>query len=118
LWDGATLAPLAINHWYWTGDTRISSVAVGDVAGDDVYEIVTGGYYHDGSRMVAQLCVWSLYSLSLQGATSRYNYDDTYAYSVALGNVDRDDSLEIATGGLFWEDLIMQWAQLKIWEAT
>ena len=59
VWDGATLALENIKTWYWTNDTDIYSVAVGDVDGDGKNEIVTGGYYNDGTRNIAQLCVWA-----------------------------------------------------------
>ena len=44
----------------------INSVAVGDVDGDGQVEVVTGGFYDDGVRNVAQLCVWSGSSLVLE----------------------------------------------------
>ena len=44
--------------WYWVADTVIYAVAVGDVDGDGQNEIVTGGWFDDGTRRVAQLCVW------------------------------------------------------------
>ena len=48
-----TLALENVKAWYWTGNTVINSVAVGDVDGDGQVEIVTGGYYYDG---VTQYC--------------------------------------------------------------
>ena len=59
VWDGATLALKNVQTWYWTSSTEIRSVAVGNVDGDAATEIVTGGNYYDGTRGVAQLCVWS-----------------------------------------------------------
>ena len=48
VWDGELLAVENIQTWYWTGDTQISSVAVGNVDADVYKEIVTGGYYNNG----------------------------------------------------------------------
>ena len=60
VWDGATLELKNVQTWYWsTWYTDIWSVAVGDVDGDGKTEIVTGGDYWDGTRVVAQLCVWT-----------------------------------------------------------
>ena len=58
VWDGATLTLKNVKTWYWTGDTSINSVAADDVDGDPQIEIATGGSYFDGSRQVAQLCIW------------------------------------------------------------
>jgi len=58
VWDGETLevGPLAV--WFWTGDTRINSVAVGNVDADVYKEIVTGGFFDVGANLNSQLVVW------------------------------------------------------------
>ena len=43
----------------------INSVALGDVDGDGQVEVVTGGYYNDGVRNVAQLIEWNGLNLSV-----------------------------------------------------
>ena len=46
----------------------INSVALGDVDGDRQTEIVTGGYFNDGSRNVAQLIEWNGANLAVIGS--------------------------------------------------
>ena len=55
VWNGATLTTQGTSSWYWFGDTEISSVAIGSVTGSGTQDIVTGGYFNDGTRDVAQL---------------------------------------------------------------
>ncbi len=59
VWDGATLALKNVKTWYWSSDTYINSVTVGDVDANGKNEILTGGDYWDSTRTVAQLCVWA-----------------------------------------------------------
>jgi hypothetical protein len=99
VWSGATLASEDVTNWYWTGNTNIRSVAVGDVDGDSQTEIVTGGYYHDGTRHRAQLCVWSGATLASEDVTNWYWTGNTAIFSVAVGDVDGDAQTEIVTGG-------------------
>ncbi|MGA2767516.1 MAG: hypothetical protein ABSF24_04285, partial [Candidatus Bathyarchaeia archaeon] len=68
-----TIAPILphlqlkrVSGWYWVSDTTITSVVEGDVNGDGSVEIVTGGYYYDGTRDVAQLAVWNGTTLALK----------------------------------------------------
>jgi hypothetical protein len=58
VFDGSSLSSAGAKTWYWVDDTVIESVACTDVDVDGAVEIVTGGYYFDGTRDVAQLCVW------------------------------------------------------------
>ena len=58
-WNGADLDYEDVSVWYWTTHTRIYSIAAGDLVLDSKPEIVTGGYYHDGSRRNAQMCLWT-----------------------------------------------------------
>ena len=60
VWNGADLTLNDEKSWYWTGDTAVFSVAICNVDGDGEVEIITGGYFYDGSRGVAQLVVWEM----------------------------------------------------------
>jgi hypothetical protein len=103
--------------WYWQSDTHIYSVAKGDVDGDGKTEIVTGGYYDDGTRDVAQLCVWNGATLALENVRTWYWTDDTWVMSVAIGDVDGDNGVEIVTGG--WHNDGTRWnAQLCVWDGA
>jgi hypothetical protein len=59
VWNGATLALENVQTWYWTSHTAINSISAVDVEGDTKIEIVTGGYYSNGTHNIAQLCVWA-----------------------------------------------------------
>jgi hypothetical protein len=117
VWNGATLAVKKVKTWYWTGNTNIRSVAIGDVDGDDKVEIVTGGYYHDGTRNNAQLCVWNGATLASENIRTWYWTSQTAVFSVAIGDVDGDLNVEIVTGGGY-NDGTRVVAQLCVWNGA
>jgi hypothetical protein len=117
VWDGPTLAVENVRTWYWTGYTLISSVAVGDVDGDAQMEIVTGGYHSDGTRLVAQLCVWEGATLALDNVRTWFWTGDTDISSVAIGDVNSDGAVDVLTGGKYF-DGSRYVAQLCVWSGA
>ena len=84
-------------------DTVINSVALGDVDGDGQVEVVTGGYYFDGTRNVAQMVVCSGSTLEFENIKSWYWVGNTTINAVVAGDVDGDFLKEIVTGGAYYD---------------
>ena len=61
-----------VTSWFWTSDTNVAVTATGDVNGDGKAEIVTAGYYNDGTRWVTQLVVWNASTLTAINAQAWY----------------------------------------------
>ena len=101
------LTVLNYGYWYWTGDTQISSVAIGDVNGDGKNEIVTGGAFNDGTRWNALLHVLNASTTSTAFTVLNYGNwywtGDTQISSVAIGDVNGDGKNEIVTGGSYFD---------------
>ena len=109
-----------VRNWSGSGYPRAPSVAIGNIDADPALEIVTGNQYWDGTRWQAQLAVWdgsSAFALSFQGGRTWYWVGETDITSVAIGDVDRDGSMEIVTGGQYL-DGIGYVAQLCVWDGA
>jgi hypothetical protein len=117
VWNGTTLTPLNVVTWYWTSNTQISSIAIGDVDGDGRNEIVTGGTYFDNTRYVAQLHVWNGSTLAVERVQTWFWNSNTNINSVAVGNFTGGTGLEIVTGGAYF-DGTRYVAQLHVWNGS
>ena len=113
-WNGANLAVDRLNTWYWNSNTVVNSVALGDVDGDGQVEVVSGGYFNDGVRNVAQLTVWSGSSLAAENIKTWYWTGNTTINSIDIGDVNKDFSSEIVTGGAFYDGTRLN-SQLTVW---
>ena len=116
-WTGSSLAVDRLQSWYWYGNTVVNSVALGDVDGDGQVEVVTGGYFNDNTRNVAQLIEWTGSSLAVDRLQSWYWTNNTVINSVCIGDVDNDSKTEVVTGGYF-NDGSRLVSQLTVWGMT
>jgi parallel beta-helix repeat protein len=117
IWNGATLAVKKVQTWVWGGDTTVNCLAIGDLYGDGQKEIVTGGYYFDGVRRVAQLHVWNGTTLAAVGVQTWYWGGSTEISSVCVGDVDGDGASEIVTGGYYF-DGVRNVALVHVWNTS
>jgi len=115
-WDGATLTLEHSEEWFTIVDTRVYSVFAGDVDGDGVVEIVTGGGAYDGTSDNGQLRIWTWdgATLTLEHSEEWFTIYHTYVYSVFAGDVDGDGVMEVVTGGEA-DDPTRYNGQLRIW---
>lgn len=83
------------------GNTLVSTVKVADVDGDNVPEIVTGGFTYDGTKVLGQLRIWNWSggSLNLEKSQEWENLDITVPTSMSINDVDGDGEKEIVTSG-------------------
>ena len=84
------------------GNTVVNSMKVGDLNGDGIPEVVTGGFTYDGSKAEGQLRVWGWdgTNLSLKSSKEWVDDDITTVLSVSIGDVDGDSKTEIVAGGM------------------
>jgi hypothetical protein len=113
-WDGEELVLKANEEWRLVedtygvtvtgdpmGNTLVENVKVGDLDGDGVVEIVSGGFAFDGEKMNAQLGIWcwSGSSLVLEGTQEWFVEDITEVKAIALDDLNGDGRLEIFVSG-------------------
>jgi hypothetical protein len=60
VWSGSDLSVEHIAAWCWGTDSTVNSIAAGDVTGDSVSDIVSGGYFNDGTYLNSQLTIWGM----------------------------------------------------------
>ena len=101
VWNASTLGVQSLTSWFWTNDTEINSVAVGNITGGTAPSIVTGGSFFDATRFNAQLIVWNSSTLAVQTLTSWFTISNTSIASVAIGNFSGGANLDIITGGTY-----------------
>ena len=117
VWNPSTLALERSTGWFWGSDTTVSSVAIANITGGLGLDIVTGGAFFDGTRWIAQLIVWNGVSLTAEKLTTWFWSGDTQISSVAVANVTGGTTLDIVTGGAFFDGT--RWvAQLIVWNSA
>ncbi len=103
--------------WFWTSDTNSDAVAVGDVNGDGVNEIVTAGYYNNFLSWGAMLVVWNGVTLAPISSMS-WNWGvNTQVSSVAVANISGGRGLDIITAGSYYNGA-NDIAMLIVWNGS
>jgi hypothetical protein len=88
--------------WYNTSDTTVTSVAVGDVNGDGINELVAAGYYFNGQTYVADVVVFNAATLAIENYREWILGQSTYIASVALGNLTNTLGLSVVVSGSYY----------------
>jgi hypothetical protein len=114
-WNGKELSLKASEEWQLMegvyglniaggvqGNTMVNNVKVGDVDGDGVPEVITGGFSYDGDKVNAQLRIWRWNGENLSLEASKEWADDYLdeVKCISLNDVDGDSHIEIVTSGM------------------
>ncbi|MCK4885237.1 VCBS repeat-containing protein, partial [Candidatus Bathyarchaeota archaeon] len=106
------------------GNTLVNNLKVGDVDGDGIAEIVTGGFTYDGEKVNGQLRIWNWtgHILFLEKSHEWITEDITEVKAMSLNDVDGDEQVDVVTSGMtavygsfFDVDTISETAQLRVW---
>jgi hypothetical protein len=117
VWNASNLVAEKLTFWYWTGNTYINSLAVANMTGGTSLSIITGSTYFDGTRNNAQVILWDGPTLTVTNWTHWFWTSDTEVTSVAAANITGGSSLDIVSGGNFFDNTRIN-AQLIIWNGT
>jgi len=119
VWNGKNLSVEKTNCWVTFGNTTINSIAISDIDGDGLVEIIVGGYCLNGDKEISHVSVWDsalnmkMMTGDFSGWTSLWKVN-VRIVSLAVGDVDGDGFLEIVTAGCCYQNK-SRIAQVTIW---
>ncbi len=131
-WNSAEISPLTSTEWHDGLAACANSIAAADLNNDGETEIITAGYNHELKNSSGQICIWHYNNsqLSLQANIEWRTIENAYALNIAggvqgntvannvkVGDIDKDGTPEIVTGGFTYDGEKVA-AQLRVWNWT
>lgn len=117
--EGSTLRWKSAINWVGdTGNTEITTVFVSDYDKDGKKEIITGGYSNKSNIVNAQIGIFTWNGENIENKTDLINWNEggyTIIFSVIVGDVDRDGTIEIVTVGSADDANMESRGQQTIW---